>query len=1152
MMQETNAWQQRDAEAFLREGVFLPKPAKQDTNLRQEAIKSADVCLKYYEKHPEDAIFVMHIRSVQPSIDMNEFKLTLDKKIRSAENLSIRIGKDKVFCNDLINVHFRIKKTDKKTVWLTDVSDELANALNNAQEGENNQFESDKTFLVKRLKGWYENYGNLIKIPDTWSSVPVCLHPEIPVSENQQEAVSTALKYPFSYIWGAPGTGKTKHVLATCIYSCLKDKKKILLTAPTNVALDQSLSGVILALEGDQELNIRSRVLRLGLSDDGLENPELCEEAVYKRIMLESGQRITDALSKIARLTQSREVKKGNQSGEDYFPEMTSRQIKEEIKRLNEFVEDLRTKRSKAEQEKSLIPFIDEFDIIAATADACVYKVRPDGKFKPDHIFLDEAGYCSVIKGMTFTAFNCPFTLLGDHMQLPPVCDVIPKDGDDISKQDEGKLFLWKFSAIAMEQVIQAQDFTAFYTKKDIEPEFTRLKKSSLMETHRFGPKLAGVLANTVYDSSFKSSNDIETNIWVIDAPKREQDIGFLPQTKKQIRFSQKEEELILQIILNNINTDIVEEIGILTPYTEQRKQLQKDIGNSLEHNHYHNVVQDNIMSVHQSQGCEWNIVIVSVVDSLEPIGNHNDAWMMNTINGFPPAIKTINTAISRAKRLLIILCDINSWKKNTDQFITKLISIADEHQADDPLPIESKEVKETTQPRTEEKEPSLSENKQQPQQSETSPPDVPGYYDRTGKTAVIGNYPQNEDGSSMPIRWRILEEKDNKALLISDQVLDIRAFSEKRPSCFWGRSAIRAWLNSGFLQRAFTAGQRNVILRTQVNNDALQSDSSDTILNGSPTKDWVFLLSYLEAKQYFPDDRSRAAKSTAFVISQLHRENQNGENSKERWMLRSNSRDNFNISVVDRYGRLGRRCGTKSRRLVRPAIWVDLSKMVEMKIPLYREGNTKATGIINTEYLSGIKLDQLVAATEDVPAEQIPEYTGGFPDRPAYYHMIENELPTPWKEYFRLISLARGRPYTGKEQTEETKSLCKTIKKYKGLDQYAGNRAGGLLLYIRMVNHEYDEAEKIAHNLYERTKLPYHVNYVLVLFYLRTRRYVYAEKCINRLQEGYIEDPWARTWCEKAKQEYRSKLASIKPYMPADKNNQEKLTVFLKSIGIV
>ena len=55
-------------------------------SLRQEAMASADVCLKYYEMHPKDAIFALHVRSIQPSVNMNEFELTLDKKLRSAKN----------------------------------------------------------------------------------------------------------------------------------------------------------------------------------------------------------------------------------------------------------------------------------------------------------------------------------------------------------------------------------------------------------------------------------------------------------------------------------------------------------------------------------------------------------------------------------------------------------------------------------------------------------------------------------------------------------------------------------------------------------------------------------------------------------------------------------------------------------------------------------------------------------------------------------------------------------------------------------------------------------------------------------------------------------------------------------------------------------
>ena len=60
-------------------------------NIKQTAVESADICLKYYAMHPEDAIFRTDIRMIQPTLFNNEFILTLDKKIRSkARQISLQ------------------------------------------------------------------------------------------------------------------------------------------------------------------------------------------------------------------------------------------------------------------------------------------------------------------------------------------------------------------------------------------------------------------------------------------------------------------------------------------------------------------------------------------------------------------------------------------------------------------------------------------------------------------------------------------------------------------------------------------------------------------------------------------------------------------------------------------------------------------------------------------------------------------------------------------------------------------------------------------------------------------------------------------------------------------------------------------------------
>ena len=76
-------------------------------------------------------------------------------------------------------------------------------------------------------------------------------------------------------------------------------------------------------------------------------------------------------------------------------------------------------------------------------------------------------------------------------------------------------------------------------------------------------------------------------------------------------------------------------------------------------------------MTVHSSQGREWDTVILSVVDTAK-------RWFTDSSNTAAKGLTVINTAVSRAKKRLIIVCDARYWINEKNQLIGSLINIAD------------------------------------------------------------------------------------------------------------------------------------------------------------------------------------------------------------------------------------------------------------------------------------------------------------------------------------------------------------------------------------------------------------------------------------------------------------------------------------------
>lgn len=678
----------------------------------------------------------------------------------------------------------------------------------------------DLKFLIKRVQTWYELNGSKISLPKCVSKIQnkfkeIQYFEEVGFipSQNQIESISNIFNSPFSYIWGAPGTGKTQFVLAYAVLEYIRQGCKIIILAPTNNSLEQVLRGVIKITD---KANIdRKTIIRIGTPSSKFaeEFPEVCEEKGIQKNLEEIDSKIDkvkkiithyknldliknaefsltlfenfstiilkkdnnkkklfeiesecirmkkeeaflkDDLKKIFEKKRNI-VQNSNSFGNKIFKFFSSKPTKVElnitgleskitnsikhieflkneisiietqIKQTKEVIseqernlfllittikekfknspkfepiikilnvanrETVRTKLSiilKAEKEvlnrnfhlisdysfKPIIDYENELNelnekrikiegssteerlktisVISCTLDSYIGKYTEE-KLNTDHIFLDEAGYANIIKAMTLFNNKNPITFLGDHMQLPPVCEVQDKKiEEDANFQN---LFLWAQSAIHLDQIFTLKKEVCLHnylSNAPIRPK--KIHRTSLNSTYRFGNNLAEILGKHVYNEAFKSSNSNgQTNIFYIDAGAND---GFNSRT------SINEVNSILALknkLIRSNKTDF----AILTPYKNQIKLLNNYL--PMERNDL------KILTVHGSQGREWDTVILSVVDT-------NDKWFTDSAQLKSKGLKLINTAVSRAKKQLIIVCDINYWSDQKGQLLTDLIN---------------------------------------------------------------------------------------------------------------------------------------------------------------------------------------------------------------------------------------------------------------------------------------------------------------------------------------------------------------------------------------------------------------------------------------------------------------------------------------------
>lgn len=170
-------------------------------------------------------------------------------------------------------------------------------------------------------------------------------------------------------------------------------------------------------------------------------------------------------------------------------------------------------------------------------------------------------------------------------------------------------------------------------------------------------------------------------------------------------------------------------------------------------------------------------------------------------------------------------------------------------------------------------------------------------------------------------ISWRVLEVKDGKALLITEQGLDVKPFHNSGGKINWGdECSLKNWLNNEFFNNSFSRGERAYILPTPVKADRNPEYKTNP---GADTVNFLFLFSITELEKYFAGDRDRQAVPSRAALNN----NAFVEASTQCcwWWLRTPGKKNGFITYVGGNGWIGYDgCQVCAKNIcVRPAMWI-------------------------------------------------------------------------------------------------------------------------------------------------------------------------------------------------------------------------------------
>ena len=189
------------------------------------------------------------------------------------------------------------------------------------------------------------------------------------------------------------------------------------------------------------------------------------------------------------------------------------------------------------------------------------------------------------------------------------------------------------------------------------------------------------------------------------------------------------------------------------------------------------------------------------------------------------------------------------------------------------------------------------------------------------GDTVNFGTYEQDSNTNTVDdICWLVLDKTETEMFLVSKDCLKYSRYSND--TNVWEKSYIRSWLNSEFINDAFTDFEKGYIKNDEI------------LTNGTKTTDKIYLLSAEEAAKYFPNDASRTTEATKYAFDESFSDSklEFNEMKNNGWWLRDKSNNTNEASVCTASGKDGvidKKYGmfpSNDWLLVRPALKISLN----------------------------------------------------------------------------------------------------------------------------------------------------------------------------------------------------------------------------------
>lgn len=570
--------------------------------------------------------------------------------------------------------------------------------LNKIFENIEKEYASNK--LEAPLKAFF---GCLSKSNYRRSKEPSIVIYDDRVNINQIDVVYNTMKFPVTYVQGPPGTGKTQTIL-NVVVSALFNSKTILITSDNNKPID----GILEKLHFQYKNKVYNfPFLRLGNMED-VKNAVLTIRNLYNyesklkpidrllsKIKDTNNEKNKDLVEKIHQNNEKEELKEViktylnlyNIVGDSKFGNLLKETISDYENRYNNIesisnkdIENLFLKASNdpkmqeffyfqtlkniqslhKDKFKELIDICNEEDLeiasnklnkyisiddnlkilveafpIILTTTSSSYRLG-EGNFKFDLVVIDEASQCNVCRSIIPISKAKNILLLGDPRQLKPVMVLDSRLNNELMNKYK----------ISHEYSYLDNSILSLMLNVDSVSKFIFLQYH-----YRCGKKIINFSNKRYY------GGELNLDYLNLDGDLRLLDI----KTKNYINVRNTNIDEAMAII-DYIKKTNLKDAMIITPFVHQ-KELLKDL---LIRNSINDV---DVGTIHSLQGSEKNTIIFSSAISLKT--------SKRTISWINENKELINVAITRAKSNLILACDLEALKINSEDENNDLLTLA-------------------------------------------------------------------------------------------------------------------------------------------------------------------------------------------------------------------------------------------------------------------------------------------------------------------------------------------------------------------------------------------------------------------------------------------------------------------------------------------